>query len=209
MITVAPETEGALKFIREISGKCTVSLGHSAADYNTSKKAFETGASHVTHLFNAMPPFLHRDPGLIGAAFDCGATVELICDGLHIHPAVIRAVFQMFGDRVNLISDSIRCAGMPDGNYELGGQSVIVKAGRATLSNGTLAGSSISLLDAVKNSVMYGVPLENAVYAATTAPALTAGLDAGKIEVGAPADLVVLDEKLNLKAVFIDGEKVA
>ena len=152
-----------------------------------------------------MPSFLHRAPGVIGAACDAGASVELICDGLHIHPAVIRATHKLFGDKRNLISDSLRCAGMPDGDYELGGQPVVVKNGKATLLDGTLAGSSISVHDALKNCVRFGLPLEDVVYAATQAPAEAVGIDAGVIAAGRSADLVLLDPQLNILAVFVDG----
>ena len=210
LVTVACEEEGAEAFIRNVSQKCTVSLGHSTADYDTAMAGFAAGATHATHLYNGMPSFLHRAPGIIGAALDSGASVELICDGLHIHPAVIRATYKMFGDKLNLISDSLRCAGMPDGDYELGGQPITMKNGKATLTGtDTLAGSSISMLDALRNVVKFGLPLEAAVYAASTAPAQAAGLsDIGAIEAGRVADLLVLDKDLNLKAVFINGEKL-
>ena len=208
LVTVACEEEGALPFIREISRICTVSLGHTTADYDTAMSGFLAGASHATHLYNGMPSLLHRAPGVIGAAFDAGASVELICDGLHIHPSVIRVTSRIFGERLNLISDSLRCAGMPDGDYELGGQPIVVKNHKATLLDGTLAGSSISLLDAVRNVVRFGLPLAEAVYAASAAPAKAVGLDAGVIAQGKAADLVVLDRDLNLKAVFVDGQRV-
>lgn len=207
LVTVACEEEGALPFIREVSQVCAVSLGHTTADYDTAMAGFAAGATHATHLYNGMPSLLHRAPGVIGAAFDADASVELICDGLHIHPAVIRATYQLFGDRLNLISDSLRCAGMPDGDYELGGQPIVVKGGKATLLNGTIAGSSISLLDAVRNVVRFGLPLSAAVYAASTAPAQAARLDAGVIQAGRPADLLLLDANLELKAVFVDGKE--
>ena len=207
LVTVACEEEGALPFIREISRICTVSLGHTTADYDTAMSGFLAGASHATHLYNGMPSLLHRAPGVIGAAFDAGASVELICDGLHIHPSVIRATYQLFGDKLNLISDSLRCAGMPDGDYELGGQPIVVKNHKATLLDGTLAGSSISLLDAVRNVVRFGLPLAEAVYAASTAPALAARLDAGVLQAGKAADLLVLDKDLTLQAVFVDGKR--
>ena len=210
LVTVACEEEGAEAFIRNVSQKCTVSLGHSTADYDTAMAGFAAGATHATHLYNGMPSFLHRAPGIIGAALDSGASVELICDGLHIHPAVIRATYKMFGDKLNLISDSLRCAGMPDGDYELGGQPITMKNGKATLTGtDTLAGSSISMLDALRNVVKFGLPLEAAVDAASTAPAQAAGLsDIGAIEAGRAADLLVLDKDLNLKAVFINGERL-
>ena len=207
LVTVACEEEGAMPFIEEVSKVCTVSLGHTTADYDTAMAAYQAGASHATHLYNGMPSLLHRAPGVIGAAFDAGASVELICDGLHIHPSVIRVTYQLFGDKLNLISDSLRCAGMPDGDYELGGQPIVVKNHKATLLDGTLAGSSISLLDAVRNVVSFGLPLAGAVYAASTAPALAVGLDAGVIAQGRAADLLVLDKDLALKAVFVDGKR--
>lgn len=206
MVTVAPEEKGGLDFVREISKKCTVSLGHTTASYDVARAAFDGGATHATHLFNAMPPLHHREPGVIGAAFDGGASVELICDGLHIHPCVIRMAFELFGDRVNLVSDSLRCAHMPDGNYELGGQPIVVSGGKATMLDGTLAGSSISLLEGVQRAVKFGIRLERAVYAATTSPAKAASLRCGAIKVGYPADLVVLSSALELKYVIIDGK---
>lgn len=210
LITVAPEEEGAIPFIEEVSKVCTVSVGHTVADYDTAMAAYKAGASHATHLYNGMPSLLHRAPGVIAAAFDSGATVELICDGLHIHPAVIRATHKLFGDKLVMISDSLRCAGMPDGQYELGGQPIEMKNGKATLlGTDTLAGSSSNLLAELKNVVSFGLPLEDAVYAATTAPAKAVGLtDTGVIAVGKAADLLMLDKDLNLKAVFVDGRRV-
>lgn len=207
LVTVACEEEGAMDFIREVSKVCTVSLGHTCADYDTAMKGFESGASHVTHLYNGMPPLHHREPGVIGAALDSGASVELIGDGLHIHPAVVRATYKMFAEKLNLVSDSLRCAGMPDGDYELGGQPIQVRGGKATLTGtDTLAGSAISLLEGVRRAVEFGIPLADAAYAASTAPAKAVGLtDIGAIEVGRCADLIVLNEKLELQAVFVDG----
>lgn len=210
LVTVACEEPGGMEFIRNVSKKCTVSLGHTVADYDTAMEAFAAGASHATHLYNGMPGLLHRAPGVIGAAFDSGASVELICDGLHIHPAVIRATAKLFGDKLNLISDSLRCAGMPDGDYELGGQPIVLKSGKATLLDGTLAGSCISLLDAVRNNVRFGLPLADMCYAASTAPAMAVGLtDVGAIQPGKCADLLVLDRELGLKAVFVNGQRLS
>ena len=157
-----------------------------------------------------MPSLLHRDPGVIAAASDAGATVELITDGLHIHPSVIRLTHRLFGEQLVLISDSLRCAGMPDGDYTLGGQPITMKDGKATLTGtDTLAGSSIHLMDGLRRAVSFGVPLEAAVTAATLAPARAIRRDGeiGSIEPGKCADLVVLDSDLNLKAVFIDGKR--
>ena len=119
LVTVAPEEPGALPFIREVSQECAVSLGHTTADYDTAMAAYAAGASHATHLFNAMPALNHREPGVVAAAMDAGATVELITDGFHIHPAIVRLVHRLFGEKLVLISDSLRCAGMPDGDYAL------------------------------------------------------------------------------------------
>ncbi len=210
LVTVAPEEPNAMAFIREVSKVCTVSLGHSTADFKTACEAYENGASNATHLFNGMPALLHREPGIIGAALVSDASVELICDGLHIHPAVILAVHKMFGDRLTLISDSLRCAGMPDGDYELGGQPIVVKGGRATLLDGTLAGSSISMLDALRNVVRFGLPLEAAVTAATLRPAKVIRMEQeiGSLAVGRSADLLLLDPELNLVKTFIDGQEI-
>lgn len=207
LVTVACEEPGAMEFIREASKTCKVSLGHSAAGYDAAMEAFGAGAGHVTHLFNAMPPLHHREPGIIGAALDCGATAELICDGYHVHPSAVRAAFRLFGERLCLISDSLRCAGMPDGSYTLGGQPILVRGGKATLPDGTIAGSSISLMEGVRRAVSFGIPLAAAVHAASAAAAAAAGLDAGVLAPGRPADLVLLDRELNIQAVFIDGER--
>lgn len=210
LVTVACEEAGGMEFIEEVSKSCTVSLGHTIADYDTAMEAFRRGATHATHLFNGMESLHHRKPGVIAAALDSGASVELICDGLHIHPAVIRLTHRLFGEKLNLISDSLRCAGMPEGEYELGGQPIEVHGKKATLKGtDTLAGSCISLLDAVQNVAAFGIPLPDALYAASTAPADAVGLtDRGRIAVGACADLLVLDRELQLKAVFVDGKKV-
>lgn len=211
LVTVAPETEGAMEFIREVSPLCTVSLGHTEADYDTAMEAYRNGASHATHLFNGMPSLHHRSPGVIAAAFDSGATIELICDGLHIHPGVIRMTSRLFGDNLVVISDSLRCAGMPDGEYELGGQPIEMKQGKATLlGTETLAGSSTNLLAELKNLVAFGIPLETALTAMTTAPAKAVRIadTVGSIAAGKAADLLLLDEDLQLTAVYIDGEKL-
>jgi len=211
LVTVAPEEPGAIDFIREVSKTCAVSVGHTTADYDTAMAAYEAGATHATHLYNGMPSLLHRAPGVIAAASDAGATVELITDGLHIHPAVIRLTHRLFGEKLVLISDSLRCAGMPDGDYELGGQPITMKDGKATLTGtDTLAGSSIHLMDGLRRAVSFGVPLEAAVTAATLAPAKAIGKEGeiGSLDVGKCADLVILDQDLNLKAVYIDGKAV-
>ena len=208
-VDVAPELPCAMEFIRHASKSAAVSIAHTAADYQTTMKAFENGASHVTHLFNAMPPFSHRDPGVVGAASDAGADVELICDGIHLHPSVIRSVFKWFGDdKVILISDAMMACGLPDGNYELGGQAVTVSKGKATLADGTIAGSAADLLTCMKRAVGFGIPLETAVRAASGNPARSAGLDQsiGSITSGKRADLILLDKNLSLVKVICGGE---
>jgi N-acetylglucosamine-6-phosphate deacetylase len=213
LVSIAAEEEGAMDFIRQVSPHCTVSLGHSVASYDIAMAAYAAGASHTTHLFNGMDGLHHRKPAIIGAAFDSGATVELICDGLHIHPAVIRMVHQLYGHKLTLISDSLRCAGMPDGHYMLGGQPIVMEGGKATLDDGTgtLAGSSISVLKALQNVVKFGLPLEDAVISATRTPAQVIHMDheIGSLEVGKYADILILDQDLNLEKVYIGGKEFA
>jgi len=211
MITVAPELKGSEAFISEVSGHAVVSVGHTSCDYEQGKTAFQLGASHVTHLYNCIPDMAHRQPGPIPAAVEAGATAELITDGVHVHPAMIRTAFALFGERIVLISDSLRCAGMPDGDYELGGLAITMKAGRAYLTGTTtLAGSSIHLMEGLRRCVSFGISLEAAVAAATIAPAKVIGKESeiGSIEPGKAADLVILDRDLNVRAVYIDGLRV-
>ena len=210
-ITVAPETEGAIEFIREASKVCSVSLGHTNCDYDTAMQGFRAGAKHITHLYNAMPSLLHRAPGLIAAGVDAGAEAEIITDGIHSHPAMVRIAHKLFGKNLILISDSIRCAGMPDGEYELGGLPFTLKEGKATITGtDTIAGSAIHLMDGLRCSVKFGIPLEDAVYAASTRPAISAGMEGsiGAIKEGLLADMVLLDKELNVKAVFVGGKKI-
>ena len=211
IVDIAPELEGAEAFIREISPRCRVSVAHTDASYEEAVRAFEAGASHVTHLFNAMPLLHHRNPGVIGAAWERDdVTAELICDGLHVHPSMVRLAFRMFPGRICLISDSLRCCGMPDGVYELGGQEVILKDGQARLANGTLAGASSDLFEDMVNAIRFGIPREEAIMAATIRPAQQVGADteAGSLEVGKRADFIVCDENRSLKGVYIDGIRI-
>lgn len=201
LLTLAPNMEGALEFIEEVRDETVISLGHSSADYGTAKAAFHAGASHVTHLFNAMNPFGHRAPGLIGAAAETkNCMAELICDGIHIHESMVRAAFQLFPGRIVLISDSMRAAGMEDGIYELGGQQVTVMGNRAQLPDGTIAGSVTNLYDCMRNAVSYGIPLEEAIAAATMNPAKSIGIfeDTGSLTPGKRADVILTDRDLNL-----------
>lgn len=210
LVDIAPELPGALEFIEKASKMCTVSLAHTCANYDQAKAAYAAGATHATHLFNAMPAFTHREPGVVGAAADDAAHVEMISDGIHLHPAVVRAVFSLFGaDRVCLISDSMRAAGMPNGVYSLGGQTVYMTDGKATLEDGTIAGSATCLPECFRRAVKFGVPLEAALKAATINPAKAAGLfdEVGSITVGKRADVLVLDKDLQPEHIFIGGKK--
>ena len=208
MMTVAPETEGSMEFIREVTPECVIALGHTDCDYETALEAIDNGADCLTHTYNAMPPFHHRNPGPIGAAFERNIYAQLICDGFHISKPVVLATYKMFGaERMTLISDSIRCAGLPDGRYESGGLPVILKDGAARLPDGTIAGSCAMLWDCVKKAVEFGIPFEDAVRMATTTPAEMLGVKKGKIKPGFDADMLVVDENMNISAVFTAGER--
>lgn len=206
LVTLAPNMDGAEEFIKEMHEEVCISLGHTAADYDCASRAMKLGAHHVTHLYNAMQPFGHRAPGLIGAAMDDPeCMVEMICDGYHIHPSAIRAAFRMFGpERVILISDSMRAAGMENGTYELGGQEVTVKDRKAVLKDGTLAGSATNLYGCMCKAVEFGIPLEQAIMAATANPARSIGIfdRVGSIRIGKQADLLLASENLELKRVI-------
>lgn len=206
LVTLAPNMDGAEEFIKEMHEEVCISLGHTAADYDCASRAMKLGAHHVTHLYNAMQPFRHRAPGLIGAAMDDPeCMVELICDGYHIHPSAIRAAFRMFGpERVILISDSMRATGMENGTYELGGQEVTVKDRKAVLKDGTLAGSATNLYGCMCKAVEFGIPLEQAIMAATANPARSIGIfdRVGSIRIGKQADLLLVSENLELKRVI-------
>lgn len=212
LVTLAPELPGASEFITALKDETIISLGHTEAGFETASKAFDLGASHVTHLFNAMQPFNHREPGLVGAAFDHpGVTVELICDGVHVAPAMVRAAFRLFSaERIVLISDSMRATGLGDGDYTLGGQAVHVRGNRATLADGTLAGSVTNLMDCLRNAVAFGIPLAEAVRAAAVNPARVIGESdrLGSLEPGKLANVVLLDKSLNVVKVFVKGKSM-
>ncbi len=196
-VDVAPEIPGNLDFIRKASEVCTVCVAHTAGGYEEAMAAYAAGAASNTHLYNAMSGFSHRAPGVVGAVFDSDTFAEIICDGFHINPAVIRATFREMGDdRLCLISDSLRAAGCPNGVYELGGQQVHVQDGKATLENGTIAGSVIDSRIAVERAIAFGVGEETALKAATINPARAIRLDReiGSITVGKLADLLVVSD---------------
>jgi len=195
LITIDPCLEGAEEFIQKcVASGVKVSLGHTACDYETAVKAQNLGADHVTHTFNAMNPLHHREPGLIGAAMDTGMTMELICDGIHVHPAVVRMMFAAHPDKVVLVSDSIAAAGLPSGEYESGGGKVILQNGKAMLADGTIAGSAVSLQECLINAIKFGIPVEQAVNSATYLAAKSIGMEGvtGSIGVGRNADFLLL-----------------
>lgn len=207
LISMAPEVSGAISCIEACKDEFRFSIAHTESDYDTAMKAFGAGADHVTHLYNAMPPFTHRAPGVIGAASDTpNAFVELICDGVHIAPSVVRATFRLFGDdRVILISDSMEATGKPDGIYSLGGLEVHVKGNLATLTDGTLAGSATPLYKCMLTAISMGIPLESVVKAATINPCRSIGIDDlyGSIKENKKAHFLVLNkEDLSIKAII-------
>ena len=206
LVTLAPEMEGSVEFIKELKDEVHISVGHTTADYDTAKAAFEAGADHVTHLYNAMPPLNHRAPGVIGAAADNDHVyAELISDGLHIHGSAIRAAFRMFGpERIVLISDSMMACGMENGEYELGGQKVFMKDRKATLADGTIAGSATCLYDCMKIAMSFDIPEADAIFSATRNPAKSIGVydRVGSISVGKEADMLLVDDEYHLKQVF-------
>lgn len=205
LITLAPEIEGAIDFIRGCDA--VVCIGHSNADYETAKEAFEAGAKCITHTFNAMAGIHHRDPAIIGAGADAGAYAQIISDGFHLHPATVRLAVKMFGkERIVLISDSMLGTSANDGEYLFGGLHTTVKNGRAYTDYGAIAGSTTNLFDCVKAAVSFGIPEEDAVMMATENPARLMKLNKGKVSEGYDADLIFVDENFELKSVMLGGK---
>ncbi len=208
IVDIAPELKGAEEFTALACKLCTVSVAHTNADYDEAKAVFSAGATHLTHLFNAMPPLHHRRPGVIGAAADQSNVVaELICDGYHVHESAVRMAFKLFPRRICLISDALRCCGMPDGSYMLGGQEIHLKGGMAKLADGTIAGSASNLYTCMKNAIAFGVSREQAVLSSTLIPAeqIRKEKEIGSIKPGRFADFIICDEELNKKAVYLEG----
>lgn len=211
LLAIAPETENGLETIRELKDEVLCSIAHTGADYDVAVKAIDNGATHITHLYNAMPSLHHREPGPIAAGSDAKwCEAEIICDGIHVHPAAVRAAFRLFGaERMILISDSMMACGLEDGVYQLGGQKVTVTHRKALLDNGTIAGSATNLFSCMKIAVQkMGLSLETAVRCATYNPARSIGVlnKVGTVENGKQADLLLVDDKLNLKAVLLRGK---
>lgn len=207
MITIAPELEGSTEFIKRCSA--VVSVGHTAADYRISAEAMDAGACCLTHTFNAMPPLHHRNPGPIGAAIEKNCYVQVICDGLHIHKSVILALYRIFGaERMILISDAMCATGMPDGDYEFGGLKITVKDKIARTEDGALAGSTSTLFECVKKAVEFGIPYADAFKMASETPSSLMNINKGKIEEGFDADIITVNDSMNLTRVFIGGRKI-
>jgi len=214
LVAIAPELEGAIEVIKQLSGEIRFSVAHTEANYETAMSAFENGARQATHLFNGMPPLHHREPGVIGAARDsAGCSVELICDGVHVHQSVVRATFAMFGDdRIIMISDSLMATGMADGIWDLGGMEVEVKGRHANLtSTKSLAGSVTTLMGCLRTAVTeMNIPLVSAVKCSTVNPAKAIGAydKHGSITPGKYADLILLNEDLSIHNVFLRGRQL-
>ncbi len=211
---VAPEEPGNLDFIREMQDRVRISLAHTCTDYETASEAFLLGAKQLTHLYNAMPGISHRAPGPVIAALEQGADVELIADGVHIHPAMVRFTFRTFGpEHVILISDSMEAAGLSDGEYELGGLSVTVSERRAVLNAhpDTIAGSVTNLYDCMRTAVSeMGIPLEWAVRAASENPARAIGIypDYGTLQPGAFGNVILSKEDLTPVMILNKGQRI-
>ncbi len=205
LITVAPELPGALEYIRATDAR--VAMGHTAADYATAMAAIEAGASCVTHTFNAMTPLHHREPGVLGAAIDGDIYVQVICDGVHLHPSVVKLLWRTFGRKMILISDAVSGTGLPDGIYlKQGKYPRRIVDGTIRTESGRLAGSASDLYRDVKKAIEFGIPREDAFYMASTAPAEYMGLNKGRIEIGYDADFLTVDESCDPHTIVIGGE---
>lgn len=207
IVTLAPESNNAINYIKNSGFK--IALGHTSCDYDTAINAIDAGADCVTHIFNAMPPMHHRNPSLIGAAIEKDIFAQVICDGLHIHKSVIKMLYKTFtSDKLILISDSMRATGLCDGEYEFGGQQITVSGGVARTKDGTIAGSTSSLLDCVKKAIEFNIPKEEAFKMASDTPAKYINVKKGKFESGYDADFFIADDKLNVLKTYIGGKIV-
>lgn len=212
IVTIAPELPGSFGFIRNIVARGIVaSIGHSAATYDQAISAIKSGVSHITHTFNALVGMNHRHPGVVGAVTDSDVTCELIADNIHVHPAVQRLLLKLKGaDHLILVSDSMRASLMPDGEYEFGGQQVIVHNHEAHLADGTIAGSVLTLNKAVANfKETSHLPIYDVIKMVTLHPARKLGIshNKGSIAKGKDADLLIFDEKINILSAFVQGER--
>lgn len=212
IVDIAPELPGAAEFVEQAKRLCTVSIAHTDSDYDHAKAACDAGVTHLTHLYNAMPGISHRAPGVIPAAVENeNVQAELICDGLHVHPAAVRLAFAMFKNRMVLVSDSGRCCGMPEGTkFELGGQDAWLREGVARLADGTIACSATNLYDCMVNAIRFGISEEEAVRAASANPARAIGADGlvGSIAPGKVADFLVCSADYSTRRVFLAGKEI-
>jgi N-acetylglucosamine-6-phosphate deacetylase len=213
MITLAPEVENGTAFISWMKKReehVILSIGHSDATYEESLESFDAGISHVTHLFNAMPPYHHREPGIVGACFDTEeVTCDIIADLIHTHPHHLNLVYRMKGDRIVLITDAMRAGCMKNGISDLGGRVVHVSDGKAVLEDGTLAGSVLRMNEALGKMVAYTqMTLPEAVASVTQLPAEKLEVNKGRLEVGYDADLVIFDEDFSIITTIVAGEVI-
>ena len=212
IVDVAPELPGAVEFVEKAKELCTVSVAHTDSDYEHAKAVFDAGATHLTHLYNAMPPIHHRTPGVIPAASENpNVRAELICDGHHIHPASVRLAFAMFPGRMVLVSDSGRCAGLEEGTkFDLGGQDAWLRGGVGKLGDGTIACSAANLWQCLNNVLAWGITEEEAIRAATYNPACAIGAEklVGSIETGKQADFLICSPDYTTRRVFIAGNEI-
>lgn len=214
IISIAPELNGALEFIKSYNNIVNISIAHTAADYETAKKAFALGVKHITHLYNAMPDINHRAAGPIVAAWEDGAEAELITDGVHIHPSVVKLTFHIFGaEHIILISDSMMACGLVDGTYQLGGQQVMVQGRKAVLADNkdTIAGSVTCLFECMRKAVLdMAIPLEHAVRAASENPAKAIGInnDYGSLEPGHYGNVLLIDKDINICHIIQKGKLI-
>ena len=211
---VAPELPGAVEFVRKVKEYCTVSIAHTDCTYDEAKAAIDAGVTHLTHLYNAMPPINHRNPGAIPAAAENeNVRAEIICDGLHIHPSAVRLAFAMFtGARMILVADSGRCAGQPDGTkFDIGGQIAQLIDGVARLEGGVIACSATNMYQCVRNCLSWNIKEEDVIRAATYNPACALGVQdvVGSIETGKQADFLVCSPDYAEKRVFLAGKEIA
>ena len=211
MITIAPEVDGGEDFVKHLTKNypnIILSIGHSDASYEKSKKSFAWGISHATHLFNAMNPYHHRKPGIVGSVFDSDeVSCDIIADLIHTHPSTLELTYKIKKEKLILITDAMRAGCMVCGSYDLGGQTVTVSDGKATLENGTLAGSVLKLNEALLNMVKHtSMTRVEAVNAATKIPAKKLGLKKGELKVGYDADIVIFDEYFSIISTIVAGD---
>ncbi|ABR50262.1 N-acetylglucosamine-6-phosphate deacetylase [Alkaliphilus metalliredigens QYMF] len=211
IITLAPEVKGGQTFLEAMKSnpEITLAIGHSQATYDEAMGAIENGVRHATHLFNAMTPLHHREPGIVGAVFNSQITCELIADKIHVHPDLFKLIYRIKGrENVILITDAIRAGCMKEGTYDLGGQGVTVAEGSARLENGSLAGSVLTLNKAVKHFTQATkLPLHDVIHMVTLNPARLIGIQdqKGSITTGKDADLIVFNENIEVSYAFVKG----